>query len=177
MSELGKLRGNVLAVPVISGPIVNAMEVHAGGENVRVARQTESGEIASVASSPQSYAGSVDVGAALKILACGDDVFVFAGAAACAAWSFAEPAAVAYAAAVIDRKHDVAAAGEVLIHSVGIRVVIHVVPAKQHLADGAAVHEDECRFLFLSATGWRKKKLPMNFDAIRSVERHLLRRN
>src|SRR6266850_1261152 len=80
----------------------------------------------------------------------GDNVFVFGGATPCASRSFAEGPAVADAAAIVDRKNDVAAAGQVLIHRIGIRVVIHVVPAEQHLTDRTAVHEDQRGFLFFN---------------------------
>src|SRR6266446_422401 len=100
------------------------MEIHAGGKDVGVARQTEGGEVASVASSPQADTRWVNIGPALKIFSTSDDVFVFAGAAACTARSFTERAAIAYAAAVVDRQHDVAAAGQILVHRVGICVVI-----------------------------------------------------
>src|ERR1700756_770872 len=99
------------------------MEVHPGRKNIGVARQTESGEVASVASSPQADARRVNIRAALKILAGSDDVFVFACAAACTPGSFTKRAAIAYTAAVVDRKHDVAAAGQILVHGVGICVV------------------------------------------------------
>src|SRR5438445_3810318 len=154
------------------------MEIHASRKNVGVARQTERGKVASVASSPQADTRWVNIGPALKIFSGSDDVFVFAGAAACTARSFPERAAITYAAAVIDRKHDVATIGEILVHRVGVRVVIHVVPAEQHLADWTTVHEDERGFLVRGVlrSGRWKEQLTVNLDTVRSFERHLLRR-
>src|ERR1051326_2464781 len=44
---------------------------------------------------------------------------------------------------IVHRQNNVAVGGEILIHRVRIRVVIHVVPAEQHLPGGTAVHEDD----------------------------------
>ena len=46
---------------VFAGPLVDAVEVDAGGEEVGVAGEGESGEIAAVASAPDAYVGDVDV--------------------------------------------------------------------------------------------------------------------
>src|SRR5439155_17068589 len=109
---------------------------------IGIAGEAHGREIAAVASSPKTDALSVDVGAGLQIFSSGDDVLIFAGAAAGAIRSFAEGAAVTDAAAIVDGENDVAAIGEVLIHGIGIRVVVHVMPAEEHLTHGATVNED-----------------------------------
>src|SRR6266403_5166281 len=37
--EFGELRRNIFAVPVVSGPIVHAVQIDASGEEVRIARE------------------------------------------------------------------------------------------------------------------------------------------
>ena len=122
---------------------MDAVHVDPGGEKIGIAGEAHGREIAAVASAPKTDALSVDVGAGLQIFSSGDDVLIFAGAATGAIGSFAESATVADAAAIVDGENDVAAIGEILIHRVGIRVVVHVMPAEEHLAHGAAVNEDE----------------------------------
>src|SRR5207245_3821758 len=45
----------------------------------------------------------------------------------------------------VQGQYDVSAAGEILIHRIGIRVVVHVVPAEEHLPDRAAVQKNQDR--------------------------------
>ena len=56
---------------------------------------------------------------------------------------------------VIHRKHSVAFAGQILIHRVGVVVILHVMPSKQHLPDRSAVREDESGSAFLLVL-WRE---------------------
>src|SRR5712692_2185149 len=124
MRELVELRGDILSVPIIGGPGVHAKEVHAGREQIGIAAQAERGQIAAIAPAPQSDVLCIDIAAALQIFSRGYDVLILRRAASCSARRFAERAAVANSAAVIQRKNEVSAAGEVLIHGVGIRVVV-----------------------------------------------------
>src|SRR3984893_5923290 len=174
--ELGELGGNILSVPVVRRPIVDAMEVDAGGEDVRVAAQTQGGEITAVAATPEAHPCGIDVRAALQIFSGGNDVLVFSGAAAGAAWGFAEGAAVADSAAVVYREHHVSAAGQVLIHGVGVRVVVHVVPAEEHLTHRSAMHENQSWLLLTGLAVCGKKKLAVNLPTVGGVKNHLLRR-
>src|SRR5579864_5139751 len=177
MRQLGRLRGDILAVPIVRGPIVDAMEIHSSRENIGIARQAHSGEEPTVATAPQAHAGRIDIAAALQIFSGGDNVLVFRCAAAGPPRSFAKRAAIADATAIVDGQHDIAAAGEILVHGIGIRVVIHVVPAEQHLPDRPAMHEDQRWFLVARlGVGW-KKKLSMNFQAVLSAKSDLLRRD
>src|SRR5713101_1807693 len=118
---------------------MDAMDVYARREQIGIAPQSERGQVAAVTSAPESDAFAVHVAAGLQIFSSGHDVLVFFGAAARAARGFAKGAAVTDSAAVIQREHHVTAAGEILIHGVGIRVVVHVMPAEEHLAHGAAM--------------------------------------
>ena len=105
----------------------------------------------------------------------GDNILIFGCAATSAARRFAEGAAVADAAAVIERENDVAAAGEILIHGIGIRVVVHVVPAEEHLPHRATVQEDRCRPLLASCDPGGHKKLRVYFQPVCGSEGCLLR--
>src|SRR6266850_1054079 len=65
MSELGQLWGNVLAVPIVGWPVMHAMDVYSRRKQVGITPQSERGQVAAVASAPESDAFAVHVGAAL----------------------------------------------------------------------------------------------------------------
>src|SRR4030081_3397763 len=100
------------------------MDVHASREQIGITPQSERGQVAAVASTPESDAFAVHVAAGLQIFSSRDDVLVFFRAAAGAPRGSAERAAVADSATVIQREDHIAAAGEILIHGVGIRGVV-----------------------------------------------------
>src|SRR5205814_44319 len=60
VSELGELGRNIFAIPVVGGPVMNAVEVDASGEDVRVAAEAEGREIAAIAAAPQTDTFWVD---------------------------------------------------------------------------------------------------------------------
>src|SRR5690242_4865464 len=122
---------------------MHAVKIDASDKEIGVTSETERGEIAAVASAPETDALGINIGAGSQKFSRGDHVLIFGGAASSAARSFAERAAVADSAAVIERQDDVAAAGEILVHGIGIRVVVHVMPAAKHLANGAAVKKNQ----------------------------------
>ena len=62
---------------VFAGPLVDAVEVDAGGEDVGVAGEGERGEVAAVASAPDADVGGVDVGARTQVGCSGEDVGIF----------------------------------------------------------------------------------------------------
>src|SRR5258708_39986106 len=72
---------------------------------------------------------------------------------------------VADAQSVVDREDDVVVIGQILVDRVGVGVVPHVMPAKQHLAGRATVHEDDARLL-----GWAvaraREGLSVYLDAV-----------
>src|SRR6266478_1334687 len=143
------------------------MDVHSCREQIGITPQSERSQVAAVASAPESDALTVHVAAGLQIFSSRHDVLVLLCAAARAARGFAKRAAVADSAAVIQREDHVTAAGEILIHGVGIRVVVHVMPAEEHLAHGAAMEENQ-RGVLLSRlqSGWHKK-LCVEFESVR----------
>ena len=128
---------------VFEVPVVNAVEVDAGGEEVGVAREGEGGEIAAVAAAPYADAFGVDAGKGAKIFCGGEDVVVLGATVGAGVLALAEVEAIADAAAVVDGEHDEALGGEVLIHRVGVGVVAHGGVAEEHLAIGTAVEEED----------------------------------
>src|SRR5713226_8609217 len=107
MRELVEFRGNILSVPIVGGLGVHAMEVHAGREQIGIAAQAERGQIAAVTPAPQADMFSIDITAALQIFSGGHNVLILRRAAPGSARRFAERAAIANSAAVIQRKNDV----------------------------------------------------------------------
>src|SRR5215467_6226376 len=95
VGQLGQFRRNILAIPVVGRPVVHAVKIDSGGENVGVARQAEGGEIAPITAAPQTDPRGVDIRPALQIPSGGHYVLIFAAAAAGAGASFAEGASVA----------------------------------------------------------------------------------
>ena len=87
----------------------------------------------------------------------------------------AERTAVADAAPVVDRQHDVALAREPLIDAVGPVVELHVVIAGQHLAHRPAVHEHDRRTLLARLDVLRQEQLVVDLEAVGSLRQHDLR--
>src|SRR5260370_15422386 len=77
VSELGQLRWNIFAIPIVGGPVVNAVEVHAGSENIGVARQTHGGEESAVTATPQAHPPRVHTRPPLKIFSAATDFPLF----------------------------------------------------------------------------------------------------
>ena len=150
---------------VFAGPLVDAVEVDAGGEEVGVAGEGERGEVAAVASAPDADVGGVDVGTRAEVSGGGEDVVVFGCAVRAAVLALAEVEAVADAAAVVDAEDDVAARGEVLVHGVGVGVVVHAGVAEQHLALRASVEEEDGG-VFGGSGGFGEKKLAVNLEEL-----------
>ncbi len=124
---------------------MDAVEVDAGAEQIGVARQAESGEQPAVGAAPEADAMRVHLRLLLQEVGARHHVAVLRRAAPGAVRRLAEGAPVHDAEAVVDRQHGIAAAGEVLIHCVGVVVVLHVMEPKQHLPDRSAVGEDQAR--------------------------------
>ena len=104
------------------------------------------------------------------------NVVVLAAAGSAVVQRLAEIQTVADAAAIIDGKHHVTAVGKVLVEGVGVGVVVHVMPAEQHLAARSAVEEDHGRRGLERLVG-RQEKLAVNGEAVGGGEDHLLRRD
>ena len=112
----------------------------------------------------------------MQVFSGGDDVAVFRRAARTLVFRHAEVAAIADASAEVDRQHHVTLVGQVLVHRVGKRVILAaVVVTQQHLANWAAVHEDQGRAVIACFCVFRQKQLAVNVHAIGRLEHHLLR--
>ena len=101
-----------------------------------------------------------------RYFAAGEDVLVFGVAAAVGVRRRAERAAVADAAAVVDRQHDVALVREPLIDAVGPVVELHVVIAGHHLPNRSAVHEDDRRTPLAGLEVLRQEELVVDLEAV-----------
>ena len=133
-------------------------------------------EQSAVRQSPDADARRIDVGAALQILRAGDDVLILGVAAAFGVRRRAERAAVADAAAIVDRHHDVALRLQPLVVRVRPVIELHVVVRRQHLARRAAVHEHDRRTLLARLEVLRQEELVVNLETVRRVRDHDLRR-
>ena len=89
--------------------------------------------------------GCVHIGPCTQVRRCRQQVVVLARAAGAVMFRFPIIETIANSRPIVERQNDVAFARQVLIKTVGITVVIHIVPAGQHLADWAAVHGAGCR--------------------------------
>src|SRR5690242_5022710 len=151
------------------------MEIHARGEQIRIPSQAKRRKVAAVAAAPQADARWINFGPRLEILSSRGHVLVFAGAAACTTWRFAEASAVSDAAAIVDRQDHIPATRQILVHAVRVRVVVHVVPAEQHLPHGPAMKKQQARALFPGLHVVRQEQLTMDLEAIRRWENNRLR--
>src|SRR5260221_3200057 len=141
MRKFVQLRGNIFAFPIVGGPIMHAVGIHAGGKNIGVAAEAEGGEITAVASAPEADSLRINVGAALQIFSGGKHILIFRRAASRAARGFAKSAAITDPAAIINRQNDVASTGQKLVHRVAVGVEAPVVPAAKHRAYRPAVEK------------------------------------
>src|SRR5438105_3832754 len=125
------------------GPVMHAVEVHARGENIRIAREAHCGQEPAVGAAPQANFFRVHHRKRLEILCRGDNVLIFLRAAWPAFLALAESAAIHNSRAVVDREDDEAARSEVLIFGVGVVIVLHVMKAEHHLPARPAMHEEQ----------------------------------
>src|ERR1700733_5727250 len=115
------------------------------------ASRPERGQVTAVRTAPQADALGVDIGTASKIQARTENVVELTGPSCAIVESFAEVETVADAAAIVDREHDVSEAGEILTNRVRVVVVIHIMPAEEHLAARASVEKDDGGMLLIGA--------------------------
>ena len=100
------------------------------------------------------------------------DVAVLGRAGGPVVHRFAELHAVPDPAAVVHRQHDEAAARQVLVHRVGVPVVVHVVPAGQHLPPRPAMKEDDGRATLTGLQVGGLEELGVDLQAVRGREGH-----
>jgi hypothetical protein len=129
---------------VFEVPVVDTVEVDAGGEEVGVTREAQSGEVATVAATPDADALGIDAGDGAQVVCRGEDIVVLGGAIRAGVLALTEVEAIADAAAVVDGEHDEALRGEVLVHRVGVGVVVHRRIAEEQLAIGSAMEKEDC---------------------------------
>ena len=151
---------------------MDAVEIDAGFENVGVAREAHGGKKPAVGSAPETDSLRINVVEGLQKFGAGDHILVFGCPAPHRLWRLAKGASVHDAEPVVHRKHSVAFTREILIHSVGVVVILHVMPSEQHLPDWPAVRENQRRSAL--SLVFRRKKLAVNFEAILAFEHHLL---
>src|SRR5438552_454375 len=142
-------------------PIMHAVHVDARRKNIRVARQSQRREQATIRSAPQPDPLCIDNRQALQVFRAGDNVFVFRRSSPPRVRRFPESAAIHDSETVIDRKYDVSPARQVLIHGIRIVVVVHVMKTEHHLANRAAMDKNQ-RWSGLSPFR-RDEKLAMDF--------------
>src|ERR1700733_2035693 len=106
----------------------------------------------------------------------GHYVLIFGGAGIACVLGMMKLTAVADTEPVVQREHDKTVRSEVLVYRVAIAVVIHVVPAEQHLTRRAAVHEYDAGFPLGGFRAARVEQLAVNQRSIGRLERHLLGR-
>src|SRR5262245_15977347 len=108
------------------GPsVMNAVNIDAGREDIRIASQRQCSQSAAERRAPDSNAARIDVGPGLKVFASLKDVAIFRGASRAGIVGKLECLAVSDTETVIDREDNEAAAREILIGS----VIIGVFPA------------------------------------------------
>src|SRR5438034_1221470 len=134
----------------------------------RVASETHGSEKAAVRTSPQANFPRINLGKSLQVSPCGDHIFVFRCSAPNRIRSFAKRAPIHDSEAIVDRQDSVAAATQVLILGVSVVIVVHVVKAEHHLADGASMHEDHSWNFAIAVA--RQKELPMKRKTIFALE-------
>ena len=140
---------------------MHAVHVDARRKNIRVARQSQRREQATIRSAPQPDPLCIDNRQALQVFRAGDNVFVFRRSSPPRVRRFPERAAIHDSEPIIDRKYDVSAASQVLIHGIRIVVVVHVMKTEHHLANRAAMDKNQ-RWSGLSPFR-RDEKLAMDF--------------
>src|SRR5205085_4028213 len=124
-------------------PIVDAVQVNTGGEEIGIARKAERRQIAAIRAAPETDVLWINRTTLAQILRSRNDVLILGCATRAPVLRFTKRAPVADAAAIVDREHRVAATGEILIERVGVVIVVEIMPAEEHLAHGAAVHKDD----------------------------------
>src|SRR5215470_18829907 len=151
---------------------MHAMKVHTGGKDIGVAGQSQGGEQTAIRASPDADSFGIDIRQTLQIPGPSQNVLVLGRTTPTTISRLAEGAPVHDAETIVYRQHHITQAGQILILSIGVVVVVHVVEGGQHLAYGATVNKDQGRMPLLRAGAGsaRDKKLPVNLQAIFALE-------
>src|SRR5262249_47696241 len=124
---------------------------------------------------PDPNTSRIDIRTRLQIFASGKDVSVFSRSTCAGVIGELKRLAVANAQPVIDRKHDEAAARQILIRAIVVCVLPPIVPAQQHLTRPATMDVDNRWFPTFStnSAGWLEE-LSMRLHAVACAKRHEL---
>jgi hypothetical protein len=125
-------------------------------------RANARGEQPAIRQAPDTDPRRIDVGARLQVFARGEDVLVLGVAARVGVRGVPERPAIADAAPVVDREHDISLIGEPLVVRVRPVVELHVMITRQHLPNGTAVHEDDRRAALAGLQVLGKEELIVN---------------
>ena len=117
----------------------------------------------------------VDARRGLQELGAGQHVLILGRAGEAGVVGMLEGAAVADAEAIVHRQHDEAVRGQILVHRIGVGVIVHVVPAEQHLPRRPAVDEDHRRLARRAVRAL--EQLAVHGQAVGAVKRHRLGRD
>ena len=146
------------------------MEIHAGLEHIGITRQGKSSQVAAVRPSPDRDAPRVDAICMLQIARPGQHVLVFRRTRGAGMGRMLEGPPVADTQPVVHRQHGKAVQCQVLVHGISVAVIVHVMPAQQHLPRRAAVNKDDSRLC--SACTWGAKQLPLDGKTVGRGEAH-----
>src|SRR6185437_271751 len=136
-----------------------AVEINPGGKQIRSPREGKGGQITAVRSAPNTNSLRVHVLPRLQVQTSSDYVVELACAPRSVVDRFPKVQPIADAATVIHRKHHVSVIREELVQSVGIRIIVHVMEAQQHLPARPAMKEHQCGMLRNTVVIARQKEL------------------
>src|SRR4051812_36584299 len=122
------------------------MQIESGLEQVGVAGKPHCREIAAIGAAPDPNLAGINVAHRLQILRSCNDILIFGGSRGSSMVRVMKMMPVTDAEAIIHREHDIAMISEVLIHRVAVAVIVHVVPAEQHLSRRTAMDKDQAGF-------------------------------
>src|ERR1700678_1031550 len=109
---------------------MNAVHVNAGGKQIGSSSQRQRSQVTTVAATPRADACSIHEGPAFQIESGAQHVVKLTCSRGAIIERTAEVESIADAAPVVHTEHDIAEAGQILVHGVGIRVILHVMPAE-----------------------------------------------
>ena len=151
--------------------VMHAHQIHARLEDIGIARQRQSREIAAIGAAPDADAPGIDALQPLEEFGARLDVLIFRGARRARLRGMLKGAAIGDAQPVIDRQHGETVRRQILVHGIAVGVIVHIVPAQHHLPRWPAMHEDDGG-LRPRAAGI--EQLAVNGEAVGGIEAHRL---
>src|SRR5579859_3669171 len=126
-------------------PVMYTVEVHAGSKDIGIAGESHRGKKSSIRASPDADAFGINIREPLEIPGSGHYIFVFCSPAPTAVGGITESPSIHNSQAIVDGKHHISQAGQILIFSIGVVVVVQGMEAQYHLTAGASMDKDERR--------------------------------